>query len=295
MTLDQLRIFVEVAAREHITKAAAALNMTQSAVSAAVTALESRHGVTLFDRVGRSIMLNQTGRLFLEEAQSVLSRARAAEAALTDLAGLTRGELQIMASQTIGGHWLPARLVKYRRRYPGVTLDVRIGNTVEVADAIEGGHVEVGLVEGNVSRPLLSSQVIATDEMILVASPGHPFGDGRKIGLNDFKETAWVLREPGSGTRLAFDSLLSRSKAGPTDLDIALVLPGNEAVLGAVEAGLGVTLISRSAASAQLRGGLLLELLFAPIPRPFYLLHHTQRYRSKAADAFGALIEDRMP
>ncbi len=122
MTLEQLRIFVEVAARQHITQAAAHLNMTQSAVSAAITALESRHHVALFDRVGRSIVLNQTGRVFLKEAQAVLSSARAAEAALMDLSGLMHGELSIMASQTVAGYWLAPRLADYRNLYPGIAL-----------------------------------------------------------------------------------------------------------------------------------------------------------------------------
>jgi DNA-binding transcriptional LysR family regulator len=290
MTLDQLRIFIEVAACQHITKASKNLNMTQSAVSAAVSALESRHGILLFDRVGRSIVLNQTGRVFLNEARAVLAQARVAETALQDLAGLMRGELSIMASQTIGAHWLPERLVAYRARYPGVKLDVRIGNTLEVADAVESGLVEFGMVEGMVDRPAIAARIIAMDEMIIVTAPAHPWASLQAIRAEALSESLWVLREPGSGTRLAFDTWMKQSGLEIGQLDIAMVLPGNEAVLGAVEAGLGATLMSRSAASTRLRGGLLQEIAFAPVPRPFYQLRHKERYRSKAADAFEAMI-----
>ncbi|WP_288193116.1 LysR family transcriptional regulator [uncultured Phyllobacterium sp.] len=294
MTLDQLRIFIAVAEREHITHAAAALNMTQSAVSAAITALETRHGVTLFDRIGRSIVLNQTGRVFLKEAVAVVARAKAAETALTDLAGLMRGELSIMASQTIAGYWLPDMLAAYRKLYPGITLDIRIGNTRQVAAAVEAGEAELGLVEGRVEHALLSTRVVATDDMVIVVAAGQPWAAHRTVDARDFRDVAWVLREKGSGTRSAFEQLLGAVNMDVTMLDIAMVLPGNEAVIGAVEAGVGATLISRSVASSKLRARLLREVAYPTMPRPFYLLHHRERYRSKAADAFVSLAEARV-
>jgi DNA-binding transcriptional LysR family regulator len=290
MTLEQLRIFAEVAAREHITRAATYLNMTQSAVSAAITTLETRHGVTLFDRVGRSIVLNQTGRLFLKEAQAVLASAKAAEAALMDLSGMMRGELTIMASQTIAGYWLASRLVGYRSKYPGITLDVKIGNTEEVADAVVRGDVEIGLIEWPDERRSVSARMIAIDEMIVVVAPDHPWADGTLRSVGDFSQTPWVLRELGSGTRHAFESLLTTALPDTSVLDIAMVLPGNETVIGAIEAGLGATLISRSVVASLLKSGILAEVNIAPLPRPFFLLRHQERYRSKAADAFDAMI-----
>ncbi|RYD25157.1 MAG: LysR family transcriptional regulator, partial [Lysobacteraceae bacterium] len=110
MTLEQLRIFVGVAEREHMTRAAEALNVTQSAASAAIAALEARYGVPLFHRVGRSIELSEAGRMFLAEARAVLGRASGAELALAEYAGLERGTLRLVASQTIAGYWLPRQL-----------------------------------------------------------------------------------------------------------------------------------------------------------------------------------------
>lgn len=292
MTLDQLRIFAEVARHQHITKAAKAMNMTQSAVSAAINTLEQRHGVSLFDRVGRSIVLNQTGAIFLEHALQVLAEAKAAESALSDLAGLLRGELSVMASQTVGAYWLPSRLAKFHKLYPGLGLDVRIGNTEAVADAVEAGRVELGIVEGMIDRPTLSSRAIATDEMIVVVSPTHPWAKGQKLATGDLASATWVLREPGSGTRLAFEGMMAREKIKLQALSVCIVLPGNEAVLSAVEAGMGATLTSRSAAQTELNSGLLVEVNYPALPRPFFLLRHKERYRSKAADAFEALMAE---
>jgi DNA-binding transcriptional LysR family regulator len=293
MTLDQLRIFLAVAEREHITRAAEALNLTQSAVSSAITALESRHGVMLFDRVGRSIRLNPVGRAFVQEAASVLARAKAAENALADLSSLKHGRLSIMASQTIAGYWLPERLVRYRAAYPGIDLDIEIGNTEQVAAAVEAGEAELGLVEGHVEDPALTREEIATDEMVVVVAPGHPWASMKRLGVKDLAASPWVLRERGSGTRAALERVLQGAGLELSVLTIALTLPGNEAVIGAVEAGGGATFTSRSIAARELRAGLLVETALPAVSRPFYLLRHRERYRSKAADAFvGAIAQD---
>jgi DNA-binding transcriptional LysR family regulator len=290
MTLEQLRIFVAVAERQHVTKAAAALHLTQSAVSAAVTALEARHGVALFDRVGRGVVLNQTGQIFLEEARAVLARAAAAEAALEDLAGLRRGRLSIQASQTIASYWLPARLGAFREAYPGVILEVAIGNTSQAIEAVATGAAEIGLIEGEVSDPHLSSTVIDHDQMILVVAPEHPWSRGLKDGWA-LTDTAWVLREPGSGTRWALEAALARQGLRLGDIDVAMVLPGNEAVRAAVEAGVGAAIMSRSVAESGLASGALVKAPLELPRRPFRLLRHKERYQSKAGDAFIDCLE----
>src|ERR1700674_2273255 len=122
MTLEQLRIFIAVAEKQHVTQAARELNLTQSATSAAIAALEARYDVKLFDRIGRGIALTQTGRDFLIEARAVLARARAATQVLNDLAGLKRGSLTIAASQTVANYWLRGRIQTFHAAYPGIDL-----------------------------------------------------------------------------------------------------------------------------------------------------------------------------
>ena len=128
MTLDQLRIFIAVAEREHLTRAAEALRLTPSAVSSAIHALETRFDVHLFDRVGRRIELNEAGKIFLVEAKATLARAEAAELALSELGGLMRGTLQIQASQTIASYWLPPALMRLRAAYPSIGIHLEVVN-----------------------------------------------------------------------------------------------------------------------------------------------------------------------
>jgi DNA-binding transcriptional LysR family regulator len=129
MTLEQLRVFIAVAERQHMTRASAALNLAQSAVSATIALLEERHGAKLFHRVGQGIELTEADTLFLPEARAVLARAEAAELVLSELVGLKRGALAVQASQTIASYWLPRHLVAFRRAYPGIDIRLGVGNT----------------------------------------------------------------------------------------------------------------------------------------------------------------------
>lgn len=283
MTLEQLRVFVAVAERQHVTRAAEALHIAQSAASAAVATLEARHGVRLFDRLGRGITLTGAGRIFLAEARAVLARAETAERVLAELGGLERGVLTVQASQTIASYWLPRYLVAFRRAYPGIEIRLGIGNTAQVAAAVHDGLAELGFVEGRVEDSALASRDVAIDQLVLVVAPGHPWTGalpGDLAGL--VAEGEWVLREPGSGTRSAFEALLTG--AGLRErLRVALELPSNEAVRAAVEAGMGATVISASVAAPSLEAGLLQQLPF-PLPeRAYHVLSHRERRYSGAA------------
>ena len=208
MTLEQLRVFVCVAECEHMTRAAETLNLTQSATSAAIAALEERHGVKLFDRIGRRIALTGAGRAFLGEARAVLARAATAEQTLADLAGLKTGALAIAASQTVGSYWLPGRIAAFHARYPGVAVALRIGNTDAVAELTRAGEVDLGFVEGEVDDPALDATPIDEDELLIVAA-GHARASLERLDAERLAAATWVAREKGSGTRAAFESALA--------------------------------------------------------------------------------------
>ena len=290
MTLEQLRVFVAVAERQHVTRAAQALNLAQSAASAAIAALEARHGTKLFHRVGRGIELTEAGRLFLGEARAVLARAKAAELALAEFGGLERGTLAVQASQTIASYWLPRHLVAFRRAYPRIELRLAVGNTAQAAAAVHEGTAELGFVEGAVDDPALASTQVARDRLVLVVGPEHPWAGRDRVGAQDLPSSEWVLREPGSGTRSVFEATLEGFGLGPDALSIALELPSNEAVRAAVEAGMGATVISASVAAPSLESGLLHQVGLALPDRAFHVLRHRERYQSHAADALLALI-----
>jgi DNA-binding transcriptional LysR family regulator len=285
MTLEQLRIFAAVAEREHVTRAAEALNLTQSAVSAAIAALEARHAVALFSRVGRRIELTDAGRLFLDEAHAVLARAQAAELALSEIAGLERGALTVYASQTIASYWLPPRLVSFRRSHPRIAINLVARNTAEVARAVQDGGGDLGFVEGRVDADDLIQQAVARDRLVLVVGPMHAWASRRSVKGPDLLAADWVLREHGSGTRAEFEDALARCGVSTDKLNVVLELPSNEAIRMAVEAGAGAALISRLAVEPSLRAGQLKAVAFDVPERAFTALRHRERYFSKAARA----------
>jgi DNA-binding transcriptional LysR family regulator len=286
MTLEQLRIFIAVAEREHVTQGAKDLNLTQSATSAAIAALEARYATKLFDRVGRRIVLTQAGRLFLTEAKAVVARASAAEKLLADLAGLTRGSLALGASQTAGNYWLPAIIHRYQSRFSGISIDLKIGNTETVAADVRDGAADIGFIEGEIDDPILSVTAVADDEMVLVVAPSHSLAKQRKPPIAQIASARWVVRETGSGTRSILETALSQLGVGPEDIDIALELPSNEAVRGAVEAGSGITIISKLVVAASLQAKTLVAVDVALPKRQFFALRHRERYFTRAEREF---------
>ena len=286
MTLDQLRIFIAVAEREHVTQAAAALNLTQSAVSAAISTLEERHAVRLFDRVGRGIMLTDAGRLFLDEARGVLARAEQAERLLGDLAGLRRGTLRLAASQTVSNYWLPPLMQQFHAAHPGFGLELLTGNSAEVAQMVHGATVDLGFVEGEIDDPALSVRSLPGDSLALVVAPDHDWATLPPITAEDLKTSPWVLREPGSGTRAVCAAALARYGLTSADLDIALVLPSNEAVRAAVEARAGATILSMLVVLPSIDAGRLVRVPFDLPPRRFHVLRHKERHLSLAERRF---------
>ena len=285
MTLEQLRIFVGVAERLHMTRAAEALHITQSAASAAVAALETRHGVKLFDRVGRGLRLSQAGQVFLPEDKAVLSRAEAAGRALDDLAGLRRGSLVLAASQTVASYWLPPRMARFAAAQPGIALRLIVGNTAQVAQLVIDGGADLGFVEGEVDQPALARQPVARDRIALFAGPGHPLA-GRLVSADDLRRAPWVLREPGSGTRSQLEAALARRGLGVEALPVALELPSNEAMLAAAVDGALIVAVSELAAEVLVRAGRLVRLEFDLVEREFVMIAHRERIRSHAAKAF---------
>lgn len=283
MTLDQLRVFVAVAEHLHMTRAAEALHLTQSAASAAVAALEARHGVLLFDRVGRGLALSAAGQDFLPEARAILQRVEGATRVLDDLAGLKRGALVLAASQTVSSYWLPPRMARFALAHPAIQLRLIVTNTAQVAQAVLEGGADLGFVEGEIESAQLSRRTVATDSIALYAAanaqattPPDP---------QTLQAARWIMREQGSGTRSALEGALAKVGVDPSRLNIALELPSNEAVLAALSGDL-VAGVSQLAAAPSVAAGRLRALPFALGRRNFDLLLHKARRNSRAATAF---------
>ncbi|PGH54084.1 LysR family transcriptional regulator [Azospirillum palustre] len=287
MTLEQLRIFATVAEMLHFTRAAEVLHLSQPAVSAAIAALEAEHGLRLFDRIGRRVELTAAGDLLHAQARAILAKVEEAGTMLAELSGLSRGALRLAASQTVGNHWLAPRLLRFAAAYPGIRVDLSIGNTEQVAEAVRDGRAELGIVEGAVAESALVSEPIEGDRLRLVVGAGHPWAGLGRVGREEMAAGRWIQREPGSGTRALFEAAMRGVGLAPDALDVAMTLPGGGVIRAALLAGVGASVLSDLIVAEDLAAGRIVALDGLDLPaRPFHLLRHRDRYRSIAERAF---------
>jgi len=293
MNFDQLRIFVAVADRGHVTMAAKALGLSQSATSAAIKALEEANGVRLFNRVGRRIELSQVGTRFLPEAKAVLDRIAAARLVLDNISQAIAGSVSVAASQTIASYWLPRRLASFHELHPAVRLDVSIGNTRQVESSVLDGAADIGLVEGRTRSDLLKRIPVDVDRLVLVIAKSRgdvSAGTGVPVDLSTLR---WIVRERGSGTREVLEDLVAREGKSVEDLAVFLVLPGNEAVRHAVEAGAGATIISQLVVAQAIANGSVTVIPYDIPTREFVLISHRDRQPTLSRAALKSFLLNR--
>jgi len=290
MTFEQLRAFIAAADELHVTKAADLLGLSQSAVSTALSNLEDRYGVKLFNRVGRRIELTSIGKVFLQEAKGIIARAAGVEQQIAALSNLAAGSLSISASQTIGNYWVPRVIARFKELHPAIEVHLYIGNTQTVAADVEAGEADLGLVEGPIASPVLEDFLFKGDSLKIVVSRDFFEIHADDIRGGNLRAFPWILRESGSGTRAELDRFLSLNGINLADLPIALEFPTNEAVRLAVEAGAGAAAVSGLVVESGLRSGQLIELDFNFPQRYFHLLWHRDRFKSAPATSFVDLI-----
>lgn len=209
---------------------------------------------------------------------------------MTELSDVRRGTLHVHASQTIASYWLPRHLMVYRRHYPLVDVQMAIGNTDDVARALTDGTAELGFVEGTIEDVAILTHQVARDQLVLVVSADHAWAKRRDVTAADFRETEWVIREVGSGTRAQFEAVLEANGLHLGDLTVALKLPSNEAVRAAVESGLAAV-ISASVAAPSIEAGLLVHVPLALPQRSFLVARHKERSLSRSAEAMLELLK----
>lgn len=272
MTLEQLRIFVAVAHVEHFTRASQRLKLSQSAVSAAIAALEAEHGVMLFDRARRHVELTPAGSVFLEDAEAILARVNMAVRRLHDLSELRLGHLAIAASQTVAHYWLPSLLSSFHTRYPGITIDIWDGNSTQVENRVLRGQAEFGIVEQKPHDKSLYTEILTPDRLVAVVGRQHPWFGRKDVDWPELAQTAWIMREEGSGTRALFEAALNERGIEPDALDISLVLKTGEAVRNAVAASTAAAVVSTLVAAEAFEASTLHALETISITRQFVLL-----------------------
>jgi DNA-binding transcriptional LysR family regulator len=252
----RMSVFRAVAHHLNFSRAAEALLLTQPAVTQQIKALEEELGFPLFDRGGGRISLTPGGAALLPFAEKLKAISDEALAAVASAYGQLGGELTLGASQTIAQYLLPRFMAVFLQRNPKVRFTARMGNTDEMLGALISGDIQLALLEGPVQRTDLRIEPFMEDHMVLVVPSSHEWA-GRTIALNELTNQPLLTREFGSGSRRIVKQALSHAGLRSKDLSIRMELDSTEGLLSAVEAGLGVTFVSRWAARNQLALGTL--------------------------------------
>jgi len=281
LTLRQLRIFLAIAHSGSTTAAASSVALSQSATSAALNELESILGMQLFDRVGKRLLLNDSGRLLLPQARQMIDGAQTIEQQFAKNAPASAAGLHIGASTTIGSYLLPAMLAAYGARFGDAPMRATIANTADVVAAVANYEVDVGFIEGPCREPELQVAPWLTDELIVACAPNHPVAAqrGRKISVKTLRDAHWLLREPGSGTREAVEQALIPHLHA---LRPACEFSNSEAIKYAAAGGLGLTCLSRWVVADLIDAGKLVELgtTLPVLRRQFYVVYGRRKILS---------------
>jgi len=276
-TLRQLEVFLATARAQTLSHAARTLAMSQSAASDALAGLEQQFDVRLFDRIGKRLQLNETGRSLLPAVEELLVRARELEAALGRQEAT--GPLAVGATLSIGNYLAVPIMLRYMAENPGTRVTLDVANTVTIAQKIARFEIDVGLIEGEVRDPELEVTPWRDDELVAFCAPQHPLAARLRLGERELLAATWILREPGSGTRQAFDRAMHGLLP---QLDVLLELQHTEAIKRAVESGVGIGCLSRATLQeAFARGSLVpLDVPGRDFTRRFYIVLHRHKYRS---------------
>jgi DNA-binding transcriptional LysR family regulator len=285
-SLRHLEVFVAVARGESVSGAAKILFMSQSAVSGALADLERQFDVRLFDRIGKRLKLSEFGRGVRALAEATLEQAHELEQALAKQN--TLGRLRVGATLTIGNHLAVPIMARFLREHPGAEVTLTVANTETIARQVANFELDLGLVEGELTHPELDVTRWRDDELVVFAAPGSPLAKKRALSDDDLRRAAWIVREPGSGTRQAFERAMHDVLP---ELRIVLELQHSEALKAAVAAGLGVGCISRIVLEEAFSRK---QLAPCRVPhrdfrRSFYFLLHKQKHRSAAIEQWLSL------
>jgi DNA-binding transcriptional LysR family regulator len=296
MDTRQLAAFCAVVERKSFSEAAERLGVSQPAVSQQIRSLEERLGQKLLDRSGRRVEPTEAGSRLYRGAQRLLAQERQL---LDDVAGGAegplRGQLAIGASTGPGGTVVPVLLCEFADANPEVTVDLSIFDTQTIVDRVARRELELGVVGATPRNRSVAYEPFFRDEVVLVCPPKHRFA-GQKVTLDDLRGEPLIVMQEGAGVRQVIEDELRRAGTRLRDLDVRLELGLQESVKSAVEAGHGVTFISRTAVESELTAGTLAAAAVVGLePSPeISLVRAAGRVATRVADAFVEFARERL-
>jgi DNA-binding transcriptional LysR family regulator len=284
LTIRQLKVFEAVATHLSFTKAAEELYLSQPAVSMQIKQLEESIGLPLFEKLGKKIHLTEAGRELHHYGRSIFRQLDEMEEVLESLKGLNRGRLDIAVASTIN-YFAPRALGAFSRRYPGIRLSLEVTNRKSLMRMLDQNEKDLVLM-GQPPKDLdLEAEPFMDNPLVVIAPPGHPLTSQKKITFTEFSREKILMRESGSGTRLAMERLFEEQGA---EINKGMQMTRNEAIKLGVRAGLGLGVVSRHTIELEVETGrlIILDVDGFPVQRKWFVVHRKGKRLSPSAQAF---------
>jgi len=283
-TLRQLQVFEAVARQVSFSRAAAELHLTQPAVSMQVKLLEDLAGLPLFERLGKKIFLTEAGAELHQHSRVIAQQLRDADEALAARKGLSQGRLLITMVST-AKYLVPRLLARFLKQHPGVTVKLSAYNREEVLKQLAENEVDLAIMGRTPQGMEAVVEPFARHPHVIIAAPGHALAKKKRIPLARLAEETFLIREPGSGTRGLLERLFAEHRL---PLNVSMEMASNETIKQAVQAGMGISLLSLHTIELELktRRLALLDVVGLPIVRDWHVVHLAAKRLSPAAHAF---------
>jgi len=294
MDIHDLRVFDAVARHLHYTRAARELGLSQPAVSARIAVLERDLGTRLLKRAGRHMRLTPSGEVLARESVQVLARMESARQAVEEVKGMLRGRVRIGASTTPGIYIVPRAAARFTARFPGVTLEVRVDNTLAVEEAVLRGDLHIGVVGGHLVAKDLVSEPLCDDRLVVFAAPGHAAAKRKTVSLDDLLEHPFAVRERGSATRDRFERWLSDHGRA---CRVGVEFGSPEAVKHAVAEGAWLGVLSRLCIEWEVKAGILREIKVPglDLKRGLRIIRHREGETGRALEEWVRILKETVP
>ncbi|MGB9669954.1 MAG: LysR family transcriptional regulator [Halothiobacillaceae bacterium] len=280
----RLKVFYTVARLLSFTKAAESLHMTQPAVTFQVRQLEEHFDTRLFDRTHNRVTLTDVGQVVYEVAERIFELYDEMERRVREMTGEMGGSLNIGASMTIAENMLPSLLGKFKKKHPDLNVRLKVGNTESIVSMVEHNVIDLAIVEGTVSNKNLLVEHCRSDELVVIMPPDHPLAKHKSLTVDQLMPYQFICREEGSGTREAILNYLSE-QGYPDGWTVCMELGSPEAIKGAVEAGMGLSVMSKVGITKELNLGMLTAVpLDPPLLRDFAFVRQRHKFRLPAME-----------
>ena len=280
----RLKIFHTVARLLNFTKAGEQLHMTQPAVTFQIRQLEEQFNTRLFDRTHNKVTLTEAGKQVYMYAERILKLYEDMTHSITEMTGEVSGGVTLGASTTIAEYMLPLLIGNFKVKYPDVNISLKESNSEDIIAMVENNVVDLAIVEGSVNNKNLIVDQCRVDQLVVIMPNNHRLANESTLHVKDILEHPFICRESGSGTQEAITNYVEQQSPGSI-LNVCFELSSPEAIKGAVEAGMGLSIVSRASIDKELRLGTLTAVELLPkLERPFSFVRQRYKFKSRAAD-----------